>query len=141
MRLSEKNGYVAYENIGVDGNNLKTGEELSMEVEIPLNFEKLDILNCEQLFGNSDDLINMIKWVITVIKVLIPIVLIGLGIVDFAQAVFAGNEDKMKKAQAKFIKRLIIGIAIFLIPSLLKLILGIANSIWPNIDADLCGII
>ena len=34
---------------------------------------------------------------------------------DFAKAIFSGNEDGMKKAQAKFIKRVIIAVVIFLI--------------------------
>ena len=43
--------------------------------------------------------------------------------------------------KAKFIKRLVIGVAIFLVPSMLKLLLSIGQSVWPVIDADLCGIL
>lgn len=129
-----------YPRIGADGTNLVTDQKASDDIEIPLTFEKFEITSCEQLLGDSDELINMIKTVINVTKILIPVLLIGLGIVDFVQAVFAGNEDKMKKAQSRFIKRLIIGVIIFLIPSVLKALLTIANSIWPNIDADLCGL-
>jgi hypothetical protein len=49
----------------------------------------------------------------------------------------------MKKAQSKFIKRLIIAIVIFLIPTLLSFILKLANDIWGIFgeNIDLCGII
>ncbi|MCI6266367.1 MAG: hypothetical protein MR598_05940 [Erysipelotrichaceae bacterium] len=143
VRIDAKKNYVQYGQVedGVKGRNLVTGEEQSQEVQIPLTFEKINILSCEQLFGENDELIKMIKSGITLVKIAIPIILIGLGIVDFVQAVFSSSEDKMKKAQQKFIKRLIIGVVIFLIPSLLKFILTIANGIWGNIDADLCGLL
>ena len=67
--------------------------------------------------------------------------MIVLGSLDFAQAVFASSEDQIKKAQSKFVKRLIIGAVIFMIPSVLKVILTLAHSIWPVVDASLCGII
>ena len=67
--------------------------------------------------------------------------LLALGSLDFAQAVFASNEDGVKKAQSKFIKRLVIAVVIFLIPSFLGVILRIANSIWGNIDPTFCGIL
>lgn len=125
----------------VQGNNIVTGEPLTVGPNVNMGFTKIDITSCEQLFGEGEDLLKMIKSGITVVKTLIPIGLIGLGIVDFASATFAGSEDKMKKAQIKFIKRLIIGVAIFVIPSVLKLLLTIASGIWSNIDPTLCGII
>ena len=42
--------------------------------------------------------------------------------------------------QSKFIKRLIVAVIIFLVPSLLQLLLSIASNIWPEIDATMCGI-
>ena len=39
-------------------------------------------------------------------------------------------DDGMKKAQKAFMKRLIIAVAFFLIPSVLELLLNIANSVW-----------
>ena len=107
---------------------------------IPL-FQKIEILDCETLFGGSDELIDLLKFILNLIKVLVPLMLVGLGTLDFAKAIFAGSEENMKKAQSKFIKRVIIAIAIFLVPSILKLVLSVASSIWGNIDADLCGLL
>lgn len=102
----------------------------------------INILDCNTIFSDdSEELLKLLKWVFKAIQLLIPAVLIGLGTVDFVQAVFSGSEDKMKKAQTKFIKRLIIAVAIFLIPSVLKVILTIANGIWGSIDTDYCGLL
>ena len=55
--------------------------------------------------------------------------------------IFGGiAEDGMKKAQGKFMKRIIIAIIIFIIPFVLELLLDIANNVW-DLGTDLCGII
>ena len=106
------------------------------------NKNMLTISSCKELLGgeNSTELVDLLKNIVTVVKVLIPLILISLGTLDFAKAVFS-NEDTMKKCQKKFIQRIIIAIVIFLIPSLLKVLLTLADSIWGNISSDLCGIL
>ena len=109
-----------------------------------INGNKISILDCKTLLGGdgtNTSLVDLLKTGLNVIKIIVPIILIVLGSLDFAQAVFASNEDAIKKAQSKFVKRLIIAAVIFLIPSVLKVILQLANSIWGNIDPDFCGIL
>lgn len=100
-------------------------------------------LECDDLFEgeNGKKLKDLLKTIVTLVKIAIPVLLIAFGIMDFTKAVFAGKEDDMKKAQGKFIKRAAIGVCIFLIPSIMKFLLVIANSIWGSISADLCGIL
>ena len=126
---------------GVAGKNLITGVEASYQFSFDIKFNKVSILSCDDLFKGNESLLQLIKTLVTVIKILVPILLIVLGSLDFAQAVFASSEDQIKKAQSKFVKRLIIGAVIFMIPSVLKVILTLAHSIWPVVDASLCGII
>ncbi len=125
----------------VDGTDLSTGNTASADFDYSLIFKKVEIKSCEELFAGSEKILDILKTIVTVVKVLVPIILIVLGVLDFAQAVFAQSEDNIKKSQQKFIKRLIIALGIFLIPSVLKVILSIAHSIWPVVDATLCGII
>ena len=102
------------------------------------------IIDCDTLFkgdGESEEIKDFLKTAINIVKITIPILLIVLGSIDMAQAIFAQDDAGIKKAQGKFIRRLIIGVVIFLIPSMLKLILTIAHGIWDNIDADFCGIL
>ena len=106
-----------------------------------MKFTKITISSCEDLFKGADDLLDLIKSGITIVKIAVPLILIVMGTMDFAQAIFASSEDGIKKAQSKFTKRVIIAVVIFLIPSVLKAILSIAHSIWPIVDATLCGII
>lgn len=133
-----------FKRIKTNGKNLKTGEDAKNEnsnFNFEIEFNEIPTPStCKELFGNNDALIDLLAMIINMVKILIPIILIVLGSLDFAQAIFAANEDGIKKAQQKFIKRLIIAVVIFLIPSILKVILTIANQVW-EIDTDLCGLI
>ena len=54
--------------------------------------------------------------------------------------ILSSDADEMKKAQAKFIKRLIIAVIIFFVPLLVNFILNMANSVWGAINGGSCGI-
>lgn len=141
ISYGKKSG-VLYNIVAVRGNNAFTGEKLIYDDKLTLNFNQVSIFeDCADLFNGNENVIDMLASGITLLKIAIPLVLFGLGSLDFLQAIFAGNEDGMKKAKAKFIKRLLIAVCIFLVPSILKLILTIANGVWGNISTDLCGLL
>ena len=99
---------------------------------------------CKALLGGDDDdstLVDLLKTILTVVKIVVPIILLVMGSLDFARAIFSANEDEIKKSQSKFIRRLIVGVIIFLAPSILQEILTLAHSVWDVIDPTLCGIL
>lgn len=105
-----------------------------------VEWKSLDIypvVDCETLLG--EELINKINSYLNVIKIAVPIIVIGLGIADFTKAVFS-DEENMKKAQKQFIKRLIIAILVFLTPTFVNLLLSLANKVWTMISPNSCGI-
>lgn len=71
----------------------------------------------------SDFSILHIFW--NIITIAAPIITILFGILDYAAAVIASNEEKMKKSKQKFPKRLIAAIILLIIPVLIKVMLGI----------------
>lgn len=77
----------------------------------------------EKTCGFSQRLIvwvgNIIKW----IKYIIPVIVIILGIIDFIKAIASSSDDEMKKAQGRFIKRLVAAALIFIIPFIIEFIL------------------
>ena len=110
--------------------------------------EEVKIKTCADLFqgdGDSTVLLDILKILVGTVKVLVPAILLGLGSVDFAKAIIAQDDNAIKKAQSKFIRRLIIAVAIFLIPGIIKALLDIAHSVWPDIisssDDVFCGIL
>lgn len=126
--------------VDVRGKNPINNEDLVIDINPEIGFiEKDKIENCEDLFGET--ITGWLKLIWNLIKFGIPVLLLGLGVLDFAQAIFSANEDAMKKAQTKFIKRVIIAVVIFLIPTILGLLLKLANNVWGNIGTDICGIL
>lgn len=113
-------------------------EQISKSQKIIEGDSKFEELSCEKILG--DDLTDIFQSLVSAIKIFVPILLIVFGVLDFGKAIFSFDESEMKKAQTKFMRRLMIAVAFFLIPTLLGLILDIAHGIWPNIDNTLCGI-
>lgn len=113
-------------------------EQISKSQKIIEDDSKFEELSCEKILG--DDLTDIFQSLVSAIKIFVPILLIVFGVLDFGKAIFSFDEGEMKKAQIKFMRRLMIAVAFFLIPTLLGLILDIAHGIWPNIDNTLCGI-
>ncbi len=97
--------------------------------------EGSDVETCGDLFG--DELLDKINSYFGVIKLIVPILLIGFGIFDFSKAVFE-NEEGMKKARQKFIMRIVAAILFFLLPVFIKFILSLANNVWSFINPDTC---
>ena len=46
----------------------------------------------------------------------------------------------MKKAQSKVIKRIIIAIVIFFVPTLINLLFNIVNDVWVDAHYKICGL-
>lgn len=81
-------------------------------------------INCGIFNGEFRKFLEMI---LSVIRFAVPIIIIGLGIMDFIKATAAQDASEIKKASAKLVKRLIIGVIIFLLPTLIDLILDLAG--------------
>lgn len=74
-------------------------------------------------------IVSLLNKFYSLIKIAVPISLVIFGMIDFAKAVFASDESKMKKAQSAFIRRLIGAVSVFLIMALLTLI---SNTMIPK---------
>lgn len=86
--------------------------------------------------GFSERLIHWIANIIRLVKYIVPVAVIVLGILDFIKAISADKEDEMKKAQQRFIRRLIVAALIFIAPFIIEFIL---NKL--GFDANGCGIV
>ena len=76
--------------------------------------------------------VNIMKWV----KYIVPALVILLGILDFIKAITSDKDDEMKKAQGRFIKRLIVAALIFIVPFIIEFILD-----KMGFAANDCGVI
>ena len=101
-------------------------------------FEPSEYDDCEGILG--PELISFINTIFDYVKVLVPVALIALGSFDIGRAVFAGNEDEMKKAPKTFIRRLIIAVIIMFSPLLVNFIINVVNNATGSGYSGTCGI-
>ncbi|MDD6323316.1 MAG: hypothetical protein PUA73_01750 [Bacilli bacterium] len=79
--------------------------------------------------GIPDGIGNLVSLIVKAIQIVVPILLIIWGMLDFAKAIIGQNEDKIKEGQKLFIKRLIAAIVVFLVVTIVQLAITIAASI------------
>lgn len=94
-----------------------------------------DNVGCE-IF--SDSLRKIINEVMSYIRIGVPLLLIVLLGVDFMKASFSGDEKAISKSKSNAIKRIIIAVIIFFVPTILNLLFNVANSVWKNAHYEIC---
>lgn len=76
---------------------------------------------CSAILGQG--VAEVLEYVYAIMRIATPILVIGLTTMDFVKAVAAVKDDDMRKAQSTAIKRIIIGVVIMFIPTIVNLIL------------------
>ena len=74
------------------------------------------------------DILNFIGWVITLIKIAMPILIIVFGVLDFGKAVVGADESVIKKSVTTLGIRVVAGLVIFFIPSIIIWLFSLVNS-------------
>ncbi len=87
---------------------------------------------CQGVIGDSgipNGIGNAVHMIVVAIQVVVPILLIIWGMIDFAKAIIGQDEDKIKAGQKLFMKRLIAAVLVFLIVTIVQLLINIAASV------------
>ncbi len=91
--------------------------------------ELFNILACEvNGVEIADSIVNIFKFLIGLIKIGVPILLVIWGSWDLGKAVMAQKDDEIKNAQKLFIKKLIIAILVFLVPTFIGIALNVVDT-------------
>ena len=67
----------------------------------------------------------LLQQILNYIKILGPILVVILSSMDFAKAIIASDDESMKKAEKKLMIRLVLAVALFLVPTLVSVMLSI----------------
>ena len=70
---------------------------------------------------------QVVGWIMTVFKIIIPLLLIIFGMLDLGKAVTSSKEDEIKKSTMSLMRRAIAAVVIFFIPTLVSVIIGLVN--------------
>lgn len=92
------------------------------------NYDTSNLVSCgNKLLSDIPRIVpKIIHRVYLIIEIVVPLLLIIFGSIDFVKAVIAQKDDEIKKGQQTFIKRIITGIIIFFVFSIVKLLISIA---------------
>lgn len=91
----------------------------------------LNVLSCtigQYTVAAGDVLPAIISFVVTALKIIVPIILIIFGMIDLMKAVMSNDEKEMKGAQTKLLKRVIYAVAVFLVVSIVQIVFGALGS-------------
>ncbi|MBR2833386.1 MAG: hypothetical protein IKE75_03025 [Bacilli bacterium] len=76
-----------------------------------------------------DTLFNAVSTIIRLIKIVVPILLIIWGMLDFAKSVVAKKEDDIKAYRKAFINRLISALLVFLVITIVQLAVSLVSGV------------
>ncbi len=76
-----------------------------------------------------DELFNLVATIIRIIKIVVPILLIIWGMIDFAKSIVAKKEDDIKAYRKAFISRLISAVLVFLVITIVQLTVGLVSGV------------
>ena len=113
---------------GVEWNNRKVtltpGETVKNQLQPEDPKEAAD---CGDIFGGEFG--KLLKSTLNIARWAVPLIIIGFTLVEFVKAIAAQNQDQIKKAMMTTVKRLIIGLIIFLAPTVVYFVLDIASDL------------
>lgn len=117
----------------VSGDLMKRGKWIKILFAILLVFIITDNVNAANFTCSAlgDDVkidyqfANIIRYVILIIQIIVPVILVVLGMLDFIKAVSSQKEDEIKKGQQMFIKRAIAGVLVFFVIAIVKLFISL----------------
>jgi len=89
-----------------------------------LNVEEINICSSE---NNALKAFQIIGYILFVIKILIPIIIIVLGVIDFGKAALSGDEKANTTSFKTLMMRIITGVMIFFIPTVLDFTLSLVQ--------------
>lgn len=84
---------------------------------------------------------QFVGYILLALKTIVPLVIIIFGIIDLAKAVASSDDKAVTKATSSIVKRIIMGIAIFFIPTIVSFVFSMLKNAAPIISgAEECQV-
>lgn len=78
-------------------------------------------------FNFSGTIPYVVHTIVIIIKIVVPVLLVIFGSIDFVKAMTSQKEEEIKKGQQTFIKRLIAGVLVFFVLSFVKILISLVG--------------
>lgn len=73
-------------------------------------------------------ILQFVGWIITIVKIFMPILIIIFGVFDMGKAIVANDEKAIGKSAKQLGIRIVAGLVIFFLPSIILWIFSLVNS-------------
>lgn len=88
--------------------------------------------------ANTKSIWILVGKILSVFKIVIPILVIIFGMIDLGKAVVASKDDEIKKAAKSLMMRCIAGVVIFFIPTIVGFAFSLADGFNDDGDYSIC---
>lgn len=86
--------------------------------------------------GNLAPLLRLVGYVVTIFKIVIPLLLIVFGMLDVGKSVVVGKPDEVTKNLKSFAMRCVAAVLVFFIPSIVGVVLDAVAATEQNSSGD-----
>ena len=100
----------------------------------------MEVVKCGGFNNVPYKIISFIGNIINTIKIIVPILLIIMGIVDMAKAVVSNDDKKMKESTKTFIKRTIYAVLVFFVIAIVQFVFKTLEKSMADKENDLLSI-
>ena len=90
---------------------------------LPLNVSAAELNFC----GRTAPIWQFIGYFLFALKIVVPLLIIVLGIVDFAKAIASSDDKAISKAAKSLLMRIIAAICIFFIPTIVSFVINLVD--------------
>ncbi len=94
------------------------------------------VVDASSFCKDSAQIWKLLGVVINVFKIAIPVIIVLLALLDLGKAVMAGEEKEIKATQKLLIKRLVYGVLIFFVVTLVQMIFGMIGVDTKQVDEN-----
>lgn len=103
-------------------------------LSFPVYAAKGVYVTCGPIKELPKKVLEISNTVVNIMQIAVPVVLVLFGMIDLVKAISSQKEDDLKKAQGVLIKRLIMGVLVYFVVVIVKLLLsaigGNTDGIW-----------
>jgi len=130
---------VMAKNIGIvnDSNIIVKLAKSKGDQDVPSKNEQVEDRNVGDLCSsdNFKKPLKYVGWVLAIVKIVVPILIIVMGVIDFFKVFTSAKGDEIPKALRSLAMRAIAGIVIFFIPALINFLFSLIDD-WNDYQTN-----
>lgn len=87
-----------------------------------------------QFCVRTSEIWQFVGYGLFALKILVPIIIIIFGVIDFAKAAVSNDDSAIKKAGSSLLRRAIVGICIFFVPTIVNVLFDMIENVAGSLD-------